>query len=378
MLAHGFMRNALWAGLVTAIVCSTLSFFVYLRRLAFVASGIAHGAFAGVAIGLIAGWEPLFTAAAVSLLLGLLVAGISQRGGIAQDSATGIASSAAMALGVVILGLARGYVPDVFGYLFGSILAVDEGLLRYLTWGAAAVLLIVAAFFRPMLFTALDHEGAEAAGLPVAALDYLLLGLISLTVVAAVRLLGIVLASALLVTPAAAAFRVTRNYRTMLALSVGTGLGCTLAGLLASYRWDLAPGATIALCTAGAFALASAAGGLHLRRARRVSVHSAKQRTPQAAPAGFRRVAFGSRQAAVSRRRAALGNRRVALGGRRQFAKAQARYALMNSTSTSASAQAAESGTKSSPNNPEPPLAPHMTVGTPIEQGPPASNDPRP
>lgn len=346
MFAHGFMRQALWAGLITALVCSVLSFFVYLRRLAFVASGIAHGAFAGVAIGLIAGWEPLLTAAAVALVLGLLVAGISQRGGIAQDSATGIASSAAMALGVVMLGLARGYVPDVFGFLFGSILAIDRQLLYYLTGGAVAVLAVVGSFFRPLLFTALDHDGAEAAGLPVAALDYLLLGLISLTIVAAVRLLGIVLASALMVTPAAAAFRVTRNWRAMLAWSVGIGIGSTVAGLLASYRWDLAPGATIALCTAGVFGAASIAG----------------------------RLAPTARTAAAPAQRASGDDAMRASW----TPLPQPRYDVTNLARTSASAHAADSGTKSSPNRPSPPLAPHMTVGTPIEQGPPASNDPRP
>ncbi len=320
------MRNALAAGLIIAVVCSTLSFFVYLRRLAFVASGIAHGAFAGVAIGLIAGWEPMLSAAAVALVLGLAVAGISQRGGIAQDSATGIASTAAMALGVVMLGLARGYVPDVFGYLFGSILAVDGRLLGCLAGGAAVVLAVVAALFRPLLYTALDRDSAEAAGLPVATLDYLLLGLMSLTVVAAVRLLGIVLATALLVTPAATAFRITRNYRGMLAGSIAAGAACTVAGLAASYRWDLPPGATIALGTAGAFAAASALAGLS-RTARR---------------------------------------------------RLQPRYEVTSAASASASAHAADSGTKSSPSSPEPPLAPHITVGMPIEQGPPASNDPRP
>jgi ABC-type Mn2+/Zn2+ transport system permease subunit len=258
MLAYAFMRNALWAALLTGLLCSVVSFFIFVRRLPYATSGIAHAAFGGVALGLYLGSEPFLTAAVSAVGLAMLIGYLSGRGGVAHESTIGIVSAAAMAGGVVLLGLFGRYVPDLFAYLFGSILAIAPGDLRLLLWTTGGVLLLLAVLFRPLIYAALDPESAQAAGLPVAVLDYLLLSLVALTVVVAVRLLGIVLASALLIAPAATSYQLTRGYRAMLGLGVLAGVGAALGGLVASYQWDLAPGATITLATAGLFILACA------------------------------------------------------------------------------------------------------------------------
>lgn len=266
MLTHAFMRHALAAGLMTAVLCSALSFFVYLRRMPYAASGIAHAAFGGVALGLLLGLAPARAATAAAVLLALLIGYLGQRGSVAHESAIGIVSAAAMAGGVVSLGLYRSYVPDLYGYLFGSILAVGPGDLGTTAAFSAVVLATMAGLFRPLLYVAFDPESARAAGLPVAALDYALLVMTALTVVVAVRLLGMILASALLVAPAAAAHQLARGYRGVLALAVACGAGATAGGLALSYHLDLAPGATITLCAAGLFAAACGAASLTGRR----------------------------------------------------------------------------------------------------------------
>lgn len=258
MLAYAFMRRALAAGLMTGLLCSVMSVFVYLRRLAFATSGIAHAAFGGVAVGLYTGGPPVLAAGIFAVLVAWIIGYLSRRGDIDHQNTTGILSAAAMALGVVLVGLSRSYVPDLFSYLFGNILAVGPSDLVALAVIGTAVLLVLGLWFRPLISVAFDREAAEAAGLPVAALDCMLLTALAVTVVLAVRVLGIILASALLITPAATGFQLAANYRGMLAVAAATGAGASVAGLVLSYRWGLASGATITLCATALFVLAVA------------------------------------------------------------------------------------------------------------------------
>jgi len=262
VFAYAFMRQALAAGVLTGLLCSVLSFFIYLRRLPYAASGIAHAAFGGVAVGIFLGVQPAAVAAVLATLLAVLIGYISRRSAVAHESTTGIVAAGAMAAGVVLLGFRRGYVPDLFSYLFGSILAVSRGDLVLLAAVSLVVLGVIGALFGSLLYVAFDSDSAGAAGLPVALLDYVLLVLVALTVVVAVRMLGIVLASALLITPAATGHQLARGYRGMLAIAVASGVGATVAGLVMSYRLDLASGATITLCSVGVFGLACLARAL--------------------------------------------------------------------------------------------------------------------
>jgi ABC-type Mn2+/Zn2+ transport system permease subunit len=258
MLAYGFMRRALAAGLLTGILASTVSFFVYLRGLSFATSGIAHAAFGGVALGLVAGLPPVPTAAVFALALAWLVGFLGRGGRIEHQNAVGIVSAAAMALGVVIVGLSKSYVPDLYSYLFGNILAVRPADLAALVIVGAAVLTVIGLAFRQLLFLTFDGEAAEAAGLPAAGLDQMLLAAVALTVVLTVRVLGIILATALLIAPAATGFQLATNYRGMILLSIGAGVAACIGGLWLSYAAGLASGATITLCSGALFGLSVA------------------------------------------------------------------------------------------------------------------------
>ena len=202
-LSYPFFQRALLAGALAALLCGALSFFVVLRRLAFVGSGVAHAAFGGVAVATLFGFPPL----AGGLVAALLVAGATARAqgsSVSEDSAVGVFTVAAMALGVVALGFVKTNV-DLFGLMFGNILTVAPVDLLILGAATAAVLAALAAFFRPLLLASVDEEGAQVAGVNTGAMRLLVLVLVGVAVVVALKVVGILLVSALLVLPGAAA-----------------------------------------------------------------------------------------------------------------------------------------------------------------------------
>jgi len=267
VLAYGFMQRALIAGVLVGVLCGILGFFVVLKRLSFIGVGISHSAFGGIAIGILIGVEPLAAAAVFSTLVAWAIAWLSRRGRLHEDTAIGILFSSAMALGVALISLSTAYQVDLFGYLFGNILAVSPQDLGRLAALAVLVLVAVALTFKELLFLAFDEEVARASGLPVTGLYLLLLSCLALAVVAAIRVVGIVLVEALLVIPAAIGYQVARGYRGMLAVSVCTAASSAILGLFVSYVFNVAAGATIVLVLALLFVLA-----LALARNRRVSV----------------------------------------------------------------------------------------------------------
>jgi ABC-type Mn2+/Zn2+ transport system permease subunit len=259
LLAFQFMRYALLAGLIVSVMCGAISNFVVLKRLAFLGAGISHAAFGGVALGVLIGIEPLYTGIAFTWVLTLIIGYVSREGHLGEDTAIGIGYVAAMALGTIFLGFARSYNFDVFGYLFGNILAVTEADLIISAALGAVVLLLLGLFHKELVFLAFDEEMAQVVGLPVRFLYYLLLSIMALTVVIAIKVVGIVLVSALLVLPGATSLQLTKNIVPMVALSVACGMLSTVSGLYLSYTLDLASGATIVLTATALFGLAMAA-----------------------------------------------------------------------------------------------------------------------
>jgi ABC-type Mn2+/Zn2+ transport system permease subunit len=257
-LSYPFFQRALAAGVLTALLCGSLSFFVVLRRLAFVGSGVAHAAFGGVAVATLLGVPPL----AGGLAAALAVAGAAARAegsSVSEDSAVGVFTVAAMALGVVALGFVKTSV-DLFGLMFGNILTVAPADLAILGVATAAVLVALAAFFRPLLLASVDEEGAEVAGVRTGAMRLLVLVLVGVAVVAALKVVGILLVSALLVLPGAAARTLAARWPALLAGSVAVAFVSVVGGLLLSVAVDVAPGAAIILVGAGLFVAALAAG----------------------------------------------------------------------------------------------------------------------
>ena len=257
ILGYTFMQRALLASLLIGTVTAVIGVYVVLRGLSFIGAGIAHASFGGVALGFLLGVNPLFTAVAFCLLTAWGIAWTSRRAEVKEDTAIGVFFAATMALGILFIGLMHGYNVDLFGYLFGSVLAVTgEDLWLSLLLGGG-VLLTVWLFFKELLFIAFDPEMAQVSGLPARAIYVLLLSLMALTIVLSIKVVGIILVSALIVIPAAAAYQWTEDFRRMMALAVIVGDLSAIVGLFLSYWLDSAFGATIVLTATAIFLLST-------------------------------------------------------------------------------------------------------------------------
>ncbi|NIM04825.1 MAG: metal ABC transporter permease [Armatimonadetes bacterium] len=258
ILQYGFMQRALIAGAVIGVICAVVGVYVVLRGMAFIGAGIAHASFGGVALGVLLGINPVVAALVFCLIIAWGIGILARKGEVREDISIGVFFAATMALGILVIGLTKGYQVDLFGYLFGSILAVTPQDLWISLILGAVVLSVVGLFFKDLLFITFDSEMAEVAGLPAERLHFVLLGLISLTVVLSMKVVGIILVSALIITPAAAAYQLTEDFRKMMALAVLIGVLAATLGLLLSYWLNTASGATIVLL-ATFFFLASVA-----------------------------------------------------------------------------------------------------------------------
>jgi manganese/iron transport system permease protein len=265
---YDFMQRALIVAIVVGGLCSTLGTFVILRKLSFIGDGVAHASFAGIVIAYLRGINFELGAAVVAVLTALGIGYINRRGGISLDTAIGVLFTGVFALGVFLISQAHSSTIDLQDFLFGNILGVSPTDLTVDIVIALLVLLCVALTFRPLVFASFDPVVARAAGVPVIALDYVLLVLLALTIVVSLESIGIVLVAALLVTPAAAAAQVTRRFVPMLVTSIAIGIGSCVAGLLLSYYAAAASGATIVLIATLAFFVCFVAG----RRLRRAQV----------------------------------------------------------------------------------------------------------
>lgn len=260
ILSYGFFQRALLAGGLLGVTCAVLSLFVVLRRMAFIGIGVSHAALGGVALGLLFGLPPLLGATLFSVGVAWAIAWLSGRGRISEDTAIGIFFPSAMALGVAIISLTPTYRQDLLGYLFGNILSVSSGDVILVVMLAGISLGLLAFFHKEFLFLSVDEEAARASGLPVTLLRFLLLTILAVTIVAAMKLVGIILVSAFLVIPAATGQAVAGSMRGMLAFAVGSAVAAVGGGLWLSWIWNLPSGAAIVLLSAVLFFLAYGLG----------------------------------------------------------------------------------------------------------------------
>lgn len=265
MLSFPFFQRALLGGLMIAVMLSFLSFFVVLKRMSFIGVGISHSALGGVAIGLALGLSPTLTTTIFCVAVALLIGYISRNGRVREDAAIGITFSGTMALGVTVIALSGSYMSSLFSYLFGSILSISPSDIRVIAIYSAAIIILISAFFKHLLHASFNEEVAKVTGIHVELLHYMLLVLVSLAIVASIKLVGIVLVSALLVLPAATANLIARTYGKVLAFSVLSSIVSLVTGLVLSYRLDLPSGATIVLCSCCIFFLCLAVSRLRSR-----------------------------------------------------------------------------------------------------------------
>jgi zinc transport system permease protein len=263
-LQYEFMRNALMAAVLVSCACGIVGTLIVIKRIVFIAGGITHSAFGGIGLGYLLGINPVLTALPFSLCAALGIGIISKKTKISEDSAIGILWAVGMALGILFIGLSPGYAPDLFSYLFGSILTVpffDIILMMALDCVIIATVLIFYKEFKALLF---DEEFSEVVGVPTKTLYFVMLGLVALSIIVLIRVVGIILVIALLTIPASIAKQFTTKLHRLMILAIISAVIFTIAGLWFSYCLDLPSGATIVLLLSIAFALSAG-----IRRMRR-------------------------------------------------------------------------------------------------------------
>ena len=252
-----FIRNAITAGLLVSLVCGVIGTLVVVNRIVFLAGGIAHAAYGGIGLAFFMGWPYLAGTLGFSLCSAGVMAAVTLKAKHRADAMVGIIWAVGMAVGVILLDLTPGYNADLMSYLFGSILAAPASDLWQMGLMAILVIAVVAYYYHDFLAMSYDDEFARLRGVPVTFLYCLLLGMIAVTVVMIIRVVGLILVIALLTIPPFIAEKFTGSLKTMMAVSsVLSGL-FTLIGLWLSYLLNLTSGATIILVAAGGFLIAS-------------------------------------------------------------------------------------------------------------------------
>ncbi len=270
--SHAFFARALVAGALVGVVCAVVGTYVVLKGLAFIGDAISHAAFPGVVAAVLVQGPYLVGAAVAAVVTAIGIGYVTRRARIRADTALGVLFAGAFALGILLFSTIRGYVGDLFSFLFGYLLAISPQDLVGLTVLSAVVLAVVALLWKELLYSTFDPFGAAASGLPVELLDYLFLALIAITIVISLQAVGIILVVAMLVTPAATAQLLTVRFGALMGMAIVVGVGSAVTGLYVSYWLDVASGATIVLvetaCFLAALTLGPRTGLLSRRRPR--------------------------------------------------------------------------------------------------------------
>ena len=252
-LSFPFMQRALVATLAVAVTCAVVGSYVLARGLAYLGDALAHSAFAGIALALLLRRNIYLGAAGAAVLTSVAVSLVARRGGVSAATASGVLFAGAFALGIALISPARNYTVDLFSYIFGNVLGIGPEDLAVILPLCGLVLTAATLGRRSLLYAAFDPRGAEADGLPVAALHYLLLGLMTLTIVASVKALGIVLVVAMLVTPSATASMLTSRFSAGLLVAAGLAALAAILGLYVSFYANVPSGASTVLVSTGLF-----------------------------------------------------------------------------------------------------------------------------
>lgn len=240
-----FFQHALLGSLFASIACGIIGTYIVTRRLVFISGGITHASFGGIGIGLYAGISPLLTAAIFAVLSAFGVEWLSKRSDMREDSAIAVFWTFGMAVGIIFSFLAPGFTPDLSSFLFGNILTITQADILLLGILSLALSLFFALFLRPIVAIAFDREFARSQHMPVALFEYILMMFIALTIVACLRMVGIVLAISLLTLPQMTANLFTHRFKNIIFLSIGIGYISCIGGLLFSYSYQIPSGAAI-------------------------------------------------------------------------------------------------------------------------------------
>ncbi len=266
LLEQPFLQFALLAGLLASVGCGVMGTYVVVKRIAFIAGGIAHSVLGGMGAAIYYGFDPLAGALIAAIIAALLIGWIRLNFRTQEDTLIGALWAIGMAVGILFISKTPGYQGDLMSYLFGNILLVPEQSLWFMVILDIVLLLTVAAYHRQFLAIVFDEEFARLRGIPVTFFYLLLLSLIAITVVLLIQVVGLILVLALLTLPAAVASHHVHSLGRMMLFATILGAVISTTGLAISYEPDLPPGPVMILLAGAIYMLSALYSGLKKHR----------------------------------------------------------------------------------------------------------------
>ena len=246
-LQFEFFRNGLIGGILASIACGIIGSYVVSKRIVFISGGISHACFGGIGIGYFFGFSPLIGALLFGVFSSFLMGKASLKAKEKEDTIIGVLWAVGMSLGIILISLSKRYAPDLFSYLFGSILTITETDIKLMIFLDFFIFISVILFYKELLAISFDEEFSRVRGLNVDFFYLYLLFLVALTTVLLLRVVGVILVIALLTIPSAIISQFFHSLKKIMLFSVALGVFFMIAGLFLSYLLNLPSGATIVL-----------------------------------------------------------------------------------------------------------------------------------
>jgi zinc transport system permease protein len=245
LFGYQFMQYAVVGGTLAAATCAAIGLFMLLRREALIGEGIAHVSFGGIALGLFIGVYPVYTALLLSVIATLFISWLRRKGIANSDAAIGIVVAFGLSLGLVLLSLSGGFNVDLFTYLFGSILTIDTQDLLTSVGLAIGVLVFLLALHKEVLSITFDEKAARVSGIPVEKINFAFNILVALTVALSIKIIGILLVTAVLILPGVAAMQLRLSFRGTMLFAIAASFVSVVAGVTISAAANVAASAAI-------------------------------------------------------------------------------------------------------------------------------------
>ncbi|MGM7635582.1 metal ABC transporter permease [Bacillus sp. Hm123] len=256
ILQYDFLQNAFITGIIIGIIAPLLGAFIVVRRLSLIADALSHVTLAGIAAGLYFGqkfaltWlNPLYVGMVFSVFGSLLIERLRTVYRHYQELAIPIILSGGIGIGVIFISLAEGFNTDLFSYLFGSVSAVSHNDLIVIIVISLFVIATVFLLYKELFLLSFDEEHAKASGIAAKSIHFVFIVLVALVIAASMRIVGVLLVSALMTLPVAASMRVARGFKQTIFFSIVFGEIAVVSGLVSAYYLDLAPGGTIVVAS---------------------------------------------------------------------------------------------------------------------------------
>ena len=232
LLGYRFFVHALLAAVFASISCGFIGTYIVTRRIVFISGGISHASFGGVGIAYYSGFNPILGAALFSILSAVGIEAFSRNSTLRKDTLIGVMWSFGMAVGIIFIYITPGYTANLMTYLFGNILTVSAFDLYLMAGLSVIIIAFFLALLKEILTISFDEEYSRTQGIPVAIINYMLIGLVALTIVINIRVVGIILVISLLTIPQATANLLSKNFKSIIFYSIGFGFVSSISGLL--------------------------------------------------------------------------------------------------------------------------------------------------